>query len=285
MQQRPNELKNTTYELFIAVVSIISVVNLVLIIVASDPMVRGIVSLMNGLLTVLFLGDFVYRLLSAESRRHYFLREYGWADLLAGTPFTQTNIMRVFRLVRAIRLMRRYGLANMVRDFREDRAGSALLSVLLLLFLLLEFGGLAVYKAESASPNANIVSASDAIWFTYVTMTTVGYGDRYPVTTIGRVVGMIVMAAGVGLFGALTGFVTNAFLAPRRRRPVAISNEEGMEATLAQLRALLDESKTAQTGFEEKLATLESQVRAARLSSTETGGEGGIRTPEPGKPD
>jgi voltage-gated potassium channel len=66
------------------------------------------------------------------------------------------------------------------------------------------------------SVDANIVTAGYALWYLVVTMSTVGYGDRYPVTEIGRVFGATVLVVGVGVFGTLTGFLANAFLAPSK---------------------------------------------------------------------
>ena len=65
---------------------------------------------------------------------------------------------------------------------------------------------------EARSPDANITTAGDALWWGIVTVTTVGYGDQYPVTTGGRIVGVFVLILGVGLFGTFTGFLANAFL-------------------------------------------------------------------------
>ena len=59
---------------------------------------------------------------------------------------------------------------------------------------------------------ANIKTAGDAVWWSVTTVTTIGYGDRYPVTFGGRVVAMCLMVAGVGLFGALSGIVATLFL-------------------------------------------------------------------------
>jgi hypothetical protein len=75
---------------------------------------------------------------------------------------------------------------------------------------------MAVLGAEDDAEGSNIHTASDAIWWCYVTITTVGYGDRYPVTNLGRSIGVIVLTIGVGLFGVLTGFLANLFLAPKR---------------------------------------------------------------------
>ena len=63
-----------------------------------------------------------------------------------------------------------------------------------------------------SNPDANIKTAEDALWWSYVTITTVGNGDRFPVTTGGRIIGTLLMTAGVGLFGTFTAFVSSWFL-------------------------------------------------------------------------
>ena len=75
---------------------------------------------------------------------------------------------------------------------------------------------------ESANPDRSIKNASDAIWWGFVTVTTVGYGDRLPVTDAGRVIGTILLFAGIALFSVLAGIIANAFLAPRS--PIAGSS-------------------------------------------------------------
>ena len=67
-------------------------------------------------------------------------------------------------------------------------------------------------------PEANIKGVEDAIWWAFVTITTVGYGDRFPVTSEGRLIGALLMTAGVGLFGTFSGFVASWFLAPQKPR-------------------------------------------------------------------
>jgi voltage-gated potassium channel len=64
-------------------------------------------------------------------------------------------------------------------------------------------------------PNSNIRSAEDAIWWSYVTMTTVGYGDKFPVITEGRIIAAVLMTAGVGLFGTFTANVSSWFVVER----------------------------------------------------------------------
>ena len=88
------ELRNTGYEIFIGVLSILSIVNLVLMYAAEDPNLDTVLRFMNGLLSAIFFADFTYRLFTAESKSVYFLRRYGWVDLLASLPFPQFKVLR-----------------------------------------------------------------------------------------------------------------------------------------------------------------------------------------------
>ena len=136
------------------------------------------------------------------------------------------KILRVFRLVRVFRLLREYGARNIARSLIRDRAGSALLILLLMGILVLEFGSLWILDVEQDAPGANITTASDALWYTIVTISTVGYGDRYPVTNEGRVIGSLIIIVGVGIFGTFTGYLANLFLARQRRRRTQRSRRE-----------------------------------------------------------
>ena len=97
------ELKNAGYEIFVGILSILSIVNIVLLYAIDDPNLSTVLRVMNGLLSAIFLDDFPYRLFTAESKSRYFFRQFGWADLLASLPFEQVKILRVFRLVRVFR--------------------------------------------------------------------------------------------------------------------------------------------------------------------------------------
>ena len=253
------ELKNIGYELFIGALSILSIINLVLLwqFVDSES-IQMVLYIMNAIMMPIFLGDFFYRFFTAESRNGYFFRGFGWADLLSSLPFPQLKILRVFRLWRVIRLFMEFGVRNLVTEFVTHRAENALLTVGFLVLCVLEFGSLGVLKAESTSANANITNASDALWWVYVTITTVGYGDRYPVTNWGRFVGVLVMTTGVGLFGTLAAYLSQAFLAPGKPKPKEeqpaandpkqrlaeiVQQLEAQEKATAELRGKLEEVK------------------------------------------
>lgn len=210
------ELKAPGYEIFIGVLSVLSIVNLILVLLIRDQALDAILNVMNGLFSAIFLGDFIFRLVTAPSRTGYFFRHFGWADLLASLPFAQLKILRIFRLVRVYRLMRQMGPRTVWRTLIHDRAGSALLVLLLMGILVLQFGSLLMLYLEQDAEGANITTASDALWYTIVTISTVGYGDRYPVTDAGRLWGSAIIVVGVGIFGTFTGYLANLFLSPRK---------------------------------------------------------------------
>ena len=240
--KKKRELKNIGYELFIGALSVLSIYNLLVLTFAHPSEdLQYVLYIMNAIMTPIFLGDFLYRFFTSEARWKYFFRGFGWADLLSSLPFPQLKILRLFRLWRVIRLLIEFGPKNLVREFLDHRAENALLTVGFLVLCVLQFGSLAVLRAESKSPDANITSASDAIWWAYVTITTVGYGDQYPVTNAGRIVGIFVMTAGVGLFGTLSGFLANTFLSPpKKKEPEQAAGATDPKARLAELRRMLD---------------------------------------------
>src|SRR4029077_20454057 len=80
-------------------------------------------------------------------------------------------------------------------------------------FCIMVFAAIAVMNLED-SPESNIKGAGDAFWWAFVTMTTVGYGDKYPLTVEGRIVACILMLAGAGMFATLTGFIASMFVEP-----------------------------------------------------------------------
>jgi hypothetical protein len=241
------ELKNTGYEIFVGILSVLSIVNIVLLYAVDDPNLDTVLFAMNALLSVIFLADFTYRLFTAESKSRYFFRQFGWADLLASLPFEQVKILRVFRLVRVFRLLRAYGVSNVARSLIKDRAGSALLTLLLMGILVLEFGSLEMLHLEQYAPDANITSASDALWYVIVTISTVGYGDQFPVTNDGRLMGAFIIVVGVGIFGTFTGYLANLFLSPSKEPTAVEAPSAAVDARskLSQLKGLMAQQQKA----------------------------------------
>jgi voltage-gated potassium channel Kch len=249
------ELRHSSWEIFVLALSLLSLANIVLLVLPLHDDVDNVILIVDGSLCLVFLADFLVRLRAAESKRAYIWRGGGWLDFIGSLPVPGLRLARGYRVFRAWREIRRRGGRPLWRDFVRERAQGALYVVLLLVVLVLEFASIGVLQAERGVEGATIDSASDALWWGYVTITTVGYGDEFPVTNEGRIVGVLLLTIGVGLFGTFTAFVANVFLAPRRR-----PEGRARDAAVGELRSLLAEH--------ERLAD---QIRSA-LDELEAGG-------------
>jgi voltage-gated potassium channel len=141
------------------------------------------------------------------------------------------RVFRIFRILRGLRAARLLAEVVVVR-----RAQSAMLTATLLSMMLVVFAAIAVLQLET-DPNSNIRTAEDALWWSLSTITTVGYGDRYPVTSEGRLLASGLMICGVGLFGALSGLVASWLLKPAETRQEA--DIGALQAEIRELRAQL----------------------------------------------
>ena len=179
--------------------------------------VSQVIHWMDTAVCVVFLIDFGIRFYRAESKLAFM--KWGWIDLIASIPnidfLRWGRLVRVLRVVRLLRGIR--SLHRVVQMFFHDTAKSGFVSIGLTAFLLVVFSSVSVLICER-SPDTNIKSAEDAVWWSISTVTTVGYGDNYPVTTEGRILGMVLMTAGVGLFGGLSGLVASLFLGARDKK-------------------------------------------------------------------
>jgi voltage-gated potassium channel Kch len=247
-----DDLKSTTYEFFMLAMAILSIANLpLLIVVPFQSQSWYLVAFIEAALTIVFVIDFGYRLTTATSKTGYFFREKGFLDLLSCAP--SLRIFRLFRIVRAVRIVRRLGGPRVFRDLRKELASGVLYLVVFVGITVLEVVGLLELRFEEDAPGANITTAGDALWWGYVTATTVGYGDQYPITTGGRIAGLIMLTVGVALFATFSGFLATTFLSPRKTEltdaPPKISEIRELldqqEATTARLRAKLEQLEAA----------------------------------------
>ena len=271
MRDTNNELKRIDYELFFLGISLLAIFNLLLVLLAPDPDVRDVARIVDVLLGAILLIDFGNRLVTAPEKRLYVLRQFGWADFLGAIPLTGFQLFRLPRMIRSNILISHAHPMWLLRRNLDNRARSALLTVLLLLVYVLEFGSIAVIQAERRNPAANIDTASDALWWSYVTITTVGFGDQYPTTALGRLVGIVVLTAGVGLFSVLTGFLANLFLAPRRARRNRAAAESGDRiGSLGELSRMLEQHERSLAELRARLAELEQDEYQAHADKERT---------------
>jgi voltage-gated potassium channel len=157
---------------------------------------RGLLDLCRWLTVItwaVFIVDFAVRIVLADQRLRYVLRH--WYDALV----VLLPLLRPLQLLRLIPL-----LIAINRRAQSRLRGRVVIYVAGGAALLAFCAALAVLDAERSNPNANIKNFGDAIWWAVTTMTTVGYGDRYPVTGLGRLVAFSLMVGGIALLGTVT---------------------------------------------------------------------------------
>lgn len=204
------ETELNPFQLFILVLSLFVLLELTIQAVFSLPaQTKQILNMGDNIICVFFLADFFIRFKQAENKWQFM--RWGWIDLLSSLPLADVlqygrivRVVRVLRLLRSTRIIMAFMFRNKVRG-----TFSLVFSVSIILVI---FGALAILQLEKGAEGANIQDPVDALWWAFVTVTTVGYGDYYPVTLEGRIVAAILMMAGVGMFGTFTGFVASWFL-------------------------------------------------------------------------
>ncbi|MGW0533069.1 potassium channel family protein [Streptomyces sp. NPDC003032] len=175
-----------------------------------------------------FAFDYLVRLLLTDHRGR-FVRTH-WLDLCAVIlPMLQP--LRLLRLVSTLMLVgRRARMASQIR-LTTYVVGSVV--------GLLMFGSLAVLSVERESPNGNIKSLGDAVWWSFTTMTTVGYGDHAPTTGLGRVLAVGLMLSGIALLGVVTANIATWFIARFEKDDVEERRQTAaIEALTAEVKAL-----------------------------------------------
>lgn len=152
---------------------------------------------------VYFLVEYLIRLYYSEHKKHFVQKNI--FDLIALIPFDA--YFRAFRLMRLIRLIRVVKLSKTVKEILKKGGlgyvfGFAALTII--------WGSLSIFVLEKGL-NPNIDGIIDALWWSVVTVTTVGYGDISPISTGGRVIASILMFVGIGLIGSITGSMAMYF--------------------------------------------------------------------------
>jgi len=182
-----------------------------------DRNVRDTLYLFEVVVVILFTIEYFYRIYVSENRIKFLFSFFGIIDLLAILPFylataidlRSLRLLRLLRLVRILKLVRynsaisRFGRALFIA---KEELVVFTLATLVLLFL----SAVGIYHFENAAQPAVFSSIFDCLWWAVSSLTTVGYGDIYPITTGGRVFTFIVLMLGLGMVAVPTGIVSSA---------------------------------------------------------------------------
>ncbi|OLO07557.1 ion transporter [Salinicola sp. MH3R3-1] len=232
-----------------------------------------------------FFIDFCQRFYRAPSKWRYM--RWGWLDLLACIPAGWFQAARLARMVQIIRVLRALRSLELIWQLLfRNRAEGVLASVATATVLLVVLAAMTVLMVETPNPASPINTAEEALWWAVVTVTTVGYGDYYPITTMGRIVAVLLMVCGVGLFGSFAAYVSSLFVEDQGE-----SESRQHKANRRMMRHMIEQVSELQVEIESLRRELQDHRRELadrhqRLGAEEDEGTtAGSRSAEDEKPD
>ena len=219
------EEKFNLFQLIIVVLSIYVLVSLIISTFFNlSPELQLLLDYIDNAICIVFLLNFFVGLYNTENKWKYL--KWGWIDLISSIPNIDIfRYGRILRLIRLLRILRAFRSTKVLAKYIfRKKAHGAFTTASIFATLILIFSSIAILQAETTA-NGNIKTAEDALWWAFTTITTVGYGDKFPVTTEGRIIGVILMTAGVGLFGVFTGFIASWFVEHHQKETEITQND------------------------------------------------------------
>ena len=219
-QNKSSPKHSHAYNLFIIALTIFSLLIMVLMLLPLDDDTLMLLQFYDAIICFIFLFDFFTNLRASSPKSDYFIKQRGWLDLLGSIPgilavskfSALLRLARLSRLARLTRLMRGHGKEALISDIVENRSRYTTFITIFLTIVVLASASVLVLQFESETADANITNGWDALWYSIVTITTVGYGDFYPVSLWGRVTAVFIMVAGVGLIGVMASLLSGLLI-------------------------------------------------------------------------
>jgi voltage-gated potassium channel len=284
--QAPVMLKHgNAYNIFILVLTIYALVLMAVLLLPIDDATRAAVNLWDNAICIIFLIDFAMNLYGSHPKRAYFIHQRGWLDLLGSIPsfgfirFTALfRLARLSRLGRITKLLQGQAGKDLVLDVLKNRSQYAAFITILLAGIVLSVSSIVILQFEVGAPDGNIKTGGEALWWAVVTITTVGYGDFYPVTFLGRLTGLFVMFTGIGIIGALASILASLLVSPASSDDVAVDDSPAVaespvtaNATAVSGAAVVTAAATPVTdpgsaAIAAELASLRAEIAALRSS-------------------
>ncbi|SFN92086.1 voltage-gated potassium channel [Bizionia echini] len=206
------------FAIFIQVLILVSIVTFTVETIPDlDPSTRLVLNVVEVFSVVVFTIEYVLRIYVADSKPKFIFSFFGIIDLLAILPFYLSFGVDL-RSLRALRFLRLFRILKLVRYNRAmnhftTAIKSAKEEILLFLFItliLIYFAAVGIYYFENAAQPEHFSSIFDSLWWAIVTLTTVGYGDVYPITVGGKVFTFFILLIGLGIVAIPTGIISSA---------------------------------------------------------------------------
>jgi voltage-gated potassium channel len=182
------------------------------------------------LIWAVFAAEYVIKLYLAPNRRQFVVHHIPDLIIVLVPMLRPLRVLRSVRLLRLLRLARLAAFAAKgVHEARGILRHRGLNWVLLIVLVLNLIAAAMVLEFERGNPDANIDSYPDALWWAVTTITTVGYGDRFPMSPAGRGVAVVLMIAGIAMFGVITATIAAYFVEQKAEEDLAGRLDQIME--------------------------------------------------------
>jgi voltage-gated potassium channel len=211
-----HHVRSIRNDVVIVILAIASAFLLVFEIVSDlSPDQRRLIERTDLAIAFVFLIEFAWRFMRAPNKSRFFATS--WWELLASIPITTgfaraLHGLRLLRMVRLVRLLRLIRVTARVRILLQDSEGVVrgawLIEITTVVTGVVLAATLAFHYFEEGV-NQNVHTIWDSFWWAMATVTTVGYGDIYPVTTGGRIVAIFLMLTGIGTLGLYTAAIAS----------------------------------------------------------------------------
>ena len=203
---------------------------------------------------MIFMINFFVGLIRARDKR-FFIKHH-WLDFIASIPAIEAlRMARLFQILRVIRLIRMS--RSLLLPLVKQRKQATLASLLVAMVTILTLASVIMLIVESGTEGANIQTAEQAIWWALVTISTVGYGDYYPVSTAGHIIGGVVIVSGVSFFGVISGYMASVFVAPNESE-----RQERQDAHKAEIKSELELALARMEENQQKIEQNQAQMLA-----------------------
>ncbi len=206
------------FAIFIQVLILVSIVTFTVETIPNlKPKTKLILNIVEVFSVVIFTAEYLLRIYVADSKPKFIFSFFGVIDFLAILPFYLSFGVDL-RSLRALRFLRLFRILKLVRYNRAMNHFTAAIKsakeeILLFLFItliLIYFAAVGIYYFENAAQPEHFSSIFDSLWWAIVTLTTVGYGDVYPITVGGKVFTFFILIIGLGIVAIPTGIISSA---------------------------------------------------------------------------
>lgn len=173
-----------------------------------NPQVYGMIVFFDLTVVLILIPEFIYRMYQAPDRRDFL--KHNWTDIIGMVPELlvghYSTYLRYFRLIRIAALFKKE-IRHILDYLHKTHIDQGIFAILIILF-----SGTIIFYIVEHGQNPGMVGLDDALWYMVVTITTVGYGDISAQTHAGRLVGVVIMFAGIGFISFLTATITSIFI-------------------------------------------------------------------------